>query len=206
MTSLNPTSSPQRTRILRRPLENARDWICRAVRDYVGLPGASWRMNCHAKPMECVQLAGAFGRQGWFESGSRASPRSKRFAQFGCVFALHYPGLLAGWEDLAPRRRESQRFADRYLLLCVSPRSSASLRSDRFDSLDELPREAHGVRPACWRCRTPRPNQSASKLHALATPVICNHEVRFLINTSLQRGERGPWEEVQPLQRFFGPS
>jgi len=27
-------------------------------------------MNCHAKRLECVQLAGAVARQGWFESGS----------------------------------------------------------------------------------------------------------------------------------------
>ena len=32
---------------------------------------ASLWMNCHAKRMECVQLAGAVGRQGWCESGSK---------------------------------------------------------------------------------------------------------------------------------------
>ena len=57
---------------------------------------------------------------------------------------------------------------------------------------------------ACCRCRTPGPNQSASKLPPLATPVIHYHERSFLINTSLQRGERGPQGQVQPLQRFLG--
>src|ERR1035437_6528157 len=28
-------------------------------------------MNCHAKRLECVPLAGAVARQGWFESGSK---------------------------------------------------------------------------------------------------------------------------------------
>ena len=37
------------------------------------LPKSSVRlwMNCHAKRMECVQLAGAVGRRGWCESGSK---------------------------------------------------------------------------------------------------------------------------------------
>ena|ERR1035437_153513 len=29
------------------------------------------RMNCHAKRLECVQLAGAVVRRGWFKSGSK---------------------------------------------------------------------------------------------------------------------------------------
>jgi len=41
---------------------------------------------------------------------------------------------------------------------------------------------------ACCRCRTPGLYQSASKLRALATSVIYDHEVSYFINTSLQRG------------------
>src|SRR2546430_2639567 len=35
-----------------------------------------------AERLECVRLAGAFGRTGWSRAGAR-SPHSKRFARFG---------------------------------------------------------------------------------------------------------------------------
>ena len=51
-----------------------------------------------------------------------AAKRRKKLKSY-CFYALLYPVLLAGGEDLTQRRRESQRV----LLLCVSPRSSALL-------------------------------------------------------------------------------
>jgi hypothetical protein len=56
--------SSRRRRVVRRPLETSRDWICRMVRDCLGMTGASWRLLCGQRRRAII--SGGSGCGPWF--------------------------------------------------------------------------------------------------------------------------------------------
>src|ERR1017187_9796574 len=80
------------------------DLILGAIVGIARKPKGFWWMNCHAKRLECVQLAGAVVRRWWSESGSKLHAlQTLRAVRLRLCILAPLRWFNCGFKDDAPR-------------------------------------------------------------------------------------------------------